>query len=156
MVEELKLLIAAMTAALAIASFVIARRADNRAKKAENIKSLLGEKENVAFAALKVLRDGLPQNKADRSLLISALMQACVFEGSDRARALLYRIIEVHRAKFGVEFDVALAEIEETFKSMEQYDFSETELDLSRGKKRISAVSKVAKYSAVPSLQSQS
>ena len=145
MFEELKLLVAALTAVLAIASFVIARRADRRAKKAEDIASLLGEKENVAFAALKILRDGLPRKEADRSLLISALMQACVFEGSDRARALLYRIIEKHRAEFGREFEFALETIERTFHSMDQYAFSRDELDLSRGQRRICAVRKVVR-----------
>lgn len=145
MFEELKLLVAALTAVLAIASFVIARRADRRAKKAENITSLLGEKENVAFAALKILRDGLPRKEADRGLLISALMQACVFEGSDRARALLFRIIEDQRAEFGREFDSALNTIEETFKSMNRYNFSLEELDLSRGQRRICAVAKVVR-----------
>ena len=149
MLEELKLVVATLTAALAIASFAIARRADRRSKKAENITHLLGEKENVAFAALKILRDGLPNNAADRGLLISALMQACVFEGSDRARALLYRIIEKHRDKFAREFRSALETIEETFNSMDQYSFSLEELNLSRGKNRISAISKVVRAAAV-------
>ena len=70
-------------------------------------------------------------------------MQACVFEGSDRARALLYRVIELNRVKYHSEFKDALQAIENTFKSMSGYQFQNEELDLSRGHRRISAVAKV-------------
>src|ERR671919_257578 len=106
--ETVKLVVSVVSVLLAIAAFVIARRADTRAKKAEAIKELLGEKESVAFAALKLLRDGLPSRVADRQLVLPALMQACVFEGSDRARALLYRVIELNRVKFRDELRSAL------------------------------------------------
>ena len=76
-------------------------------------------------------------------MLMSALMQACVFEGSDRARALLYRVIEKNRAQLREEFRDALAAIEETFKNMDTYAFERGELDLSRVRRRIAAVAKV-------------
>lgn len=141
--ESWKLVISIASALVAIASFVIARHADARSKKAESIKSLLGEKESVAFAALKLLRDGLPEKEADRKLVLSALMQACIFEGSDRARALLYRVIELNRVKYRSEFRDALQSIKDTFDSMNGYQFQKDELDLSRGARRISAVDKV-------------
>jgi hypothetical protein len=144
--ETWKLVVSIASALVAIASFVIARRADASAKKAESVKNLLGEKESVAFAALKLLRDGLPDNEADRRLVTSALMQACVFEGSDRARALLYRVIELNRVKYRGEFQDALQKIKDTFNSMETYQFQPDELDLSRGARRISTVERVVNH----------
>lgn len=141
--ETGKLIVSIVTALIAIAAFIISRRADARSKKAETIKNLLAEKESVAFAALKLLRDGLPENPDERQLVLSALMQACVFEGSDRARALLYRVIELNRAKFRSEFQDALQAIQDTFKSMNSYQFQKDELDLGRGQRRISTVAKV-------------
>jgi hypothetical protein len=141
--ESAKLIIAVISAILAVASFIIARRADVRAKKAESIKQLLGERESVAFAALQILRDGLPTESKDRLLVIAALMQACVFEGSDRTRALLYRVIEVNRVKLRDELRSALQVMHDTFNSMDQYQFAEEELDLGRGRRRIAAVAKV-------------
>jgi hypothetical protein len=141
--ETGKLIVSVITVLVSIASFIIARRADTRSKKAENIKNLLGEKESVAFAALKLLSEGLPTNETERKLVISALMQACVFEGSDRARALLYRVIEKNRATHGKEFEDALQSIQNTFNSMDAYKFPKEELDLERGRRRISAVRKV-------------
>jgi hypothetical protein len=143
MEETGKLVVSALTVLISIASFIIARRADVRSKKAEDIKNLLGEKQSVAFAALKLLREGLPANEKERKLVISALMQACVFEGSDRARALLYRVIEKNRATHSKEFEDALESIQNTFASMDTYNFLEEELHLERGKRRISAVRKV-------------
>jgi hypothetical protein len=145
--ETAKLLVAVAAVFISIASFVIAREAEKRSKKAERIKNLLGEKESVAFAALKLLRDGLPENKAERILVVSALMQACIFEGSDRARALLYRVIELNRDKYHVEFVQALNEIQETFDSMNRFQFNKEELDLERGVRRIQTVRRVIRAS---------
>jgi hypothetical protein len=77
--EELKTAIALTALLVSAASFIVAQRAAARAKKAEAIKELLGEKETVAFAALRLLRDGLPGNDAERALVLAAVMQACVF-----------------------------------------------------------------------------
>ena len=141
--EGAKLVVAVLTVAIAIASFIIARRADLRAKEAEDIKSLLGERESVAFAALKLLREGLPAKERDRRLVVAALMQACVFVGSDRARALLYRVIELNRVQFREELRTALRTINETFASMDKYQFEPEVLNLERGRRRIAAVEKV-------------
>lgn len=141
--ETLKTFAAVAAVIVSALSFYIARLADKRAKKAELIKNLLGEKENVGFGALKLLRDGLPKEKKDRDLIISALMQACLFEGSDRARALLYRVIENNKIDYLNELQEALSIINENFKSMEKYGFSTDELDLARGRKRLAVVEKV-------------
>ncbi len=141
--ELAKLVLSIVTVAVAVTSFMIAKRADARAKRAEAIRNLLGEKETVAFAALKLLRDGLPQEQSERNLVLAAILQACVFEASSRARALLYRVIEQNRVKYRAELRAALGAIDETFKSMDGYHFSNAELDLGTGKKRLEAVDRV-------------
>lgn len=141
--EILKTGAAVAAVVISTISFAIARLADKRSKKAELIKNLLGEKENVGFGALKLLRDGLAKNKKQRDLVISALLQACLFESSDRARALLYRVIEQNRNKYPGEFEAGLLTIREHLDSMGRYNFPPEELDLSRGRRRLSTVERV-------------
>jgi hypothetical protein len=141
--EELKTAIALTALLVSAASFIVAQRSAARANKAEAIKELLGEKETVAFAALRLLRDGLPGNGAERALVLAAVMQACVFEGSDRARALLYRVLDENRAKYSKELTAAFRSIKETFASMDKFQFRPEDLDLERGRRRLAAVEKV-------------
>lgn len=70
-----------------------AKKAEKTAAKALDLQRLLGEKEEVAFAALKLLREKLPKNEKERGEIITAIIQACIFERSDRTRAFLYRVI---------------------------------------------------------------
>lgn len=148
--DALRLLVPVLALIVSLASFVVAWMADARSRNAEDVRNLLGEKESVAFGALKLMRDGLPTHPKDRKLLMLALMQACVFEGSDRARALLYRVIQKNRTSYQSELDQALRDVEETFGSMERYEFREDELDLSRGQRRVAAVRKVLATAAIP------
>lgn len=141
--ETAKLVIAIIALLISIASFFISRQADSRSRKAEAIKNLLGEKETVAFAALKLLREGLPKNREERLLLIDAMLQACVFERSDRARALLYKVIQINRQKYLKEFRDSLDLIQKIFNSMGEYGFDKAELNLERGQRRINTVKKV-------------
>ena len=117
--------------------------AELRASKAEDIQHLLGEKETVGFAAFKILGTGLPQKSEDRAPLISAIMNACLFEKSDRARALLYYILEFNRAKYIDEFKKEFKKIEEIMNSMKEYKFEEKELDLSSSEIRLKAVNAI-------------
>ncbi|MFC8350046.1 hypothetical protein [Streptomyces sp. NPDC057280] len=141
--ELAKALVGALALVISIVSLVLARLADIRSRKAEVIRNLLGEKETVAFGALKLLRDGLPPKRSDRDLVIDAVMQACVFESSDRARALLYRAIELNREQHEPEFLDAFHRVEKSFKAMDVYGFSVAELDLKNGHTRLGAVGKV-------------
>ena len=141
--EEVMKVIPLIAFLLSLASFFIAQRSAIKAKRAEAISHLLGEKETVAYAALKLLRDGLPSDQNERKLVIAALLQACVFEGSDRARALLYRVIELNRKSHSDDIRQALDFIAKTFESMRQYEFSKDELDLSRGQRRLANVERV-------------
>jgi hypothetical protein len=141
--EITKLAVSVAAFVLSFAAFALAQRSSARAKRAEAITHLLGEKESVAFAALKLLRDGLPADAKHRQLVLAALLQACVFEGSDRARALLYRVIELNRGSHRTEFQQALKNIKDTFTGMRSYSFKPEELDLTRGHRRLSVVETV-------------
>jgi hypothetical protein len=136
------LIVSIVAAAVAGVSFFLAQLADVRSRKAETIRNLLGEKETVAFGALKLMRDGLPNNDKERRLIVDSVIQACLLEGSDRARALLYRVIETNPQRHS-EFIRSLRSLEDTFSSMSQYSFTKEDLDLSRGERRIKAVRKV-------------
>ena len=107
------------------------------------ITHLLGSKETVGFAALKLLRDGLPKPKDDRALLLASLVQACVFSGSDRARALLYRVVELNRTAHASELVAAADALSQTFEGMQRYDFDPEDLDLERGRRRLAGLLKV-------------
>jgi hypothetical protein len=143
--EEAKLILSATAIVIALASFLFAQRTAARAKKAEAIRNLLGEKETVAYAALRLLREGSPKDPDERQLVFDALAQACVFEGSDRARALLYRVIEQNRQAHSAEIAKAVAVIEDTFASMDAYAFKDDELDLGRGRRRLTGLKRVLK-----------
>jgi hypothetical protein len=143
-INIIKAIIATVAVGLSIASFAVAQRSAAKAKKKETVVSLLGEKESVAYAALKLLRDGLPSEKKERDGVIDGIVQACVFEGSDRARALLYRVIEVN-LEHKADFKRAACSVDSTFKSMDVYGFSKEDLDLDRGKRRLATLFKVIK-----------
>lgn len=58
----------------------------DEARKAEMLTALQGDKEEVAFAALRLSKTGLPsEDREYRAEVILALVQAAVFEGSDVA-----------------------------------------------------------------------
>ena len=142
--DDYKLLIAATALILSAVSFFFSRKAESNARKASNINHLLGDKETVAHAALKIYRNGLPKSQKDRGKVIDALIQACVFEHSDRARALLYVVIENNMVKFRSEMESVLTEIEKRFNELDQkYDFDPNELNLDRAKRRIKTVRKI-------------
>lgn len=143
LMELVKIATAIIAAVISVISFFIARMSNRRSKKAEDIKTLLGDKENVAFGALKLLRDRLPKSKKDRELVISALLQACLLEGSDRARALIYRVIDNNKDKYQKELQAGFNSLSENYNSMEKYKFTTEELDLSRARRRLAAIQKI-------------
>jgi hypothetical protein len=141
--DDMKLIISIFAVVVSGLSFIFAWRTDARSKKAEAIKNLLGQKESVAYAALKLLREGLPKDSANRRLVLSALMQASVFEASDRARSLVYRVVQLNRVQFRSELRDALMAIKDTFESMKGYGLTQQELDLGRGYRRIGSIEKI-------------
>ena len=141
--EEIKLVVSIAAVILSLASFGIAQHTAAKAKKKETLTHLLGDKETVSYAALKLLRDGLPTGNKDRALVISALFQACILEGSDRARALLYSVIEQNLPKYRNEMQKALTATATTYDSMAKYQFTKDELDLKNGRLRLATATKV-------------
>ena len=141
----------AIIAAAAVAAFLLSlyalwmskrqqQESEERARKAEDITRLLGENETVAFAALKLQKEGLQPEAKDRELLLRAMVTACVFTSSDRARALLYDVIERYRCQYHTEIRDALANVRRTFEEAESYNFPEPQdpckkdkLDLCKG-----------------------
>ena len=66
------------------------RAAEERVRKLENVRELLGEKETVAYAALLIGRDGLTDDPTERKLVLDALLLAGLLKGSDRAQAMVF------------------------------------------------------------------
>src|SRR5215212_8069639 len=107
------------------------------------IQALQGEKESIGFTALRLSREGLPQDELFRSRVIEALVQAAVFSGSDRARAMVYSVLRDNYHDYKPEIDRAIASVEGKFKQFEKYQLDPKELDLERGNRRLRALSKV-------------
>jgi hypothetical protein len=76
-------------------------------------------------------------------------MSACMFERSDRARALLYSVIEKYRdTPFTHEFRREFDKLKATIDSMKKYDFEEEQFKPGSAKTRLGAVEKVLNYGA--------
>jgi hypothetical protein len=159
-----QVLVSILALIVSVGSFSFAWISSLRAARTEEIKNLLGEKETVGFGALKLWRDGLPgesenvgrnrpkllrerrklREDRQRELIIRALMAACLFEGSDRARALLFKVIEKYRdSRFKDEFHRQYAEFKKTIDSMKTYGFNPKEFDPTSAENRLNAVKKV-------------
>ena len=136
--------IAGMAFGISFSTFAIAEWRNRRARRAERIKNLLGDRSTIAYAALRILDEGLPQNEKERTPIIEAIIHACTFEHSDRARALLYQVI-VRNTHYRKEFDAALQKVAATFGDMSTFGFDPGELNLVRGLRRISAITKAIK-----------
>lgn len=109
------------------------------------IQALQGEKESVGFTALRLSREGLPQDDVFRNQIIEALVQAAVFSGSDRARAIVYSVLKDNYHDYQPEIDRAITSVEGKFKQFEKYQLDSKELDLERGNRRLRALNKILK-----------
>jgi hypothetical protein len=107
------------------------------------IQALQGEKESIGFTALRLSREGVPQEDLFRNEVITALVQAAVFSGSDRARAMVYSVLRDNYHAYQSEIDRAIASVEDKFKQFEKYDLDAKELDLERGNRRLRALKTV-------------
>lgn len=147
--------------AVAVAALLFGYLAQRRANQVEDIRDLLGDKETVAFAALKLRATGLPKNPRRRKLTLEAMMAACVFTTSDRARALLYDVIDRHRDDYRNDIRLALTTIQQTFGLAQTYNFPhpanpDDTFDLSRGMHRIQLLEVVLQGDRTPTAASQS
>ena len=84
-------------------------------------------------------------DEARRELVIRALLAACLFESSDRARVLLLRVIAKYRGTvYGPEFEKQYADFRSTVDSMSRdYGLCKNEFDPSSANSHLEAVRKV-------------
>jgi hypothetical protein len=130
-----------VSAASAARTFVNERRL----RHAEDIRNLLGDKETVTYGALKVIDDGLPGRRRSRrrSGLIQALMQAGLLEGSDRARAMVFRAIQLAQTEHNEEVCATYKRMKAHFDAIKPLGFAKKELNFKKTDRRLGAVSKL-------------
>jgi len=139
--DNIENILTGLAVIVAIWSIIISLQVNARSKRAEKVNELLGEKESVAFAAMKLINGNkLPEDEIDRKMMISAIMNACLFERSDRARTLLYYVIELNRGKYLHEFKAGFETISKVINSMKEYQFEKKVLDLSSAENRLEGV----------------
>lgn len=138
---KLETVFAGISVIFAAYAIYTAKIAEKKAELSETIKNFLGEKEAVAHAAMQYLREKeLPQEPHKRKVVIEALMTVCLFEKSDRARALCFMVIEKNKAKYKAEFESAYAALDETRKNLESYGFEKEELDFTSTHAKLRAI----------------
>jgi hypothetical protein len=139
--DQAKATIIAAVIAL-IVSLIVNIYHEYQIKKREDLSYLLGAKETVAYAALKLHQKGLPdipwyfrgylrkRRIEDRKLMSDAILQACIMEGSDRARATLYYFVE----KYSNDEDIkdSFKNIKNIYEVKERYHLSMHQLHLKR------------------------
>jgi hypothetical protein len=157
--------IAAIALAFAVISFGITVMLDRRTKRAEQrmeeeklklhqiareqaakaaiLQALQGEKESVGFTAMHFARVGLPDAEHERAQIITSLVQAAVFSGSDRARAMIYHVLRTAGADQRREVSNAVRNLDRLFVEAADWGLDPKELDLERGIRRIAALKKV-------------
>lgn len=127
-----------------------------RARRLEDIRDLLGEKETVAYAAARLLREpkighrkGIARVAGaapdavrwlfrrwprDFTPLFDAIICACVFESSDRARALLYDVLSENLDEHEQAIWAAYNRIDTVFRKTERYNLGAITLTKANGK----------------------
>ena len=144
--------------AFAIISFAISLMVTLRAKKNERklmkiakeeaakaalIQALQGEKESIGFTALRLSKEGLPQDEPYRSQILLSLVQAAIFSSSDRARAMIYSVLRDNYRDYEREISDTITSVENMFKQFELFHLNKDELDLERGNRRLRALKTV-------------
>jgi hypothetical protein len=119
------------------------RIAREQAEKAAVLQALQGEKESVGFTAMHFARVGLPAAQPERAQIVTSLVQAAVFSGSDRARAMIYHVLRSAGAGQQNEVADAVQEMDRLFAEAGCWGLDPRELDVERGLRRIAALKKV-------------
>jgi len=117
--------------------------AREQAHKAAVLQSLQGEKESVGFTAMHFARIGLPALQDERAQIITSLVQAAVFSGSDRARAMIYHVLRSVAVDQRPDVVDAVRNLDSLFSEAGNWGLDPKELDLERGRRRITALKKV-------------
>jgi hypothetical protein len=114
------------------------------ARNMELLRSLQGEKESVAYTALQFLRGGLPKNDSQyKNQVIESLVLGAVFQGSDRARAMIFSVLMDGVEKNKEAIEAAINLVEAKFEQFDDFQLSQMELDLSKARVRLGALKKV-------------
>ncbi len=143
------LVLAIATVLIAVGSLALALVVDRRTARASRIAQLLGEKETVAFGASRLMIEGFPREGRHRHELVLAVLHACLFEGSDRARGMLLAAVESHR-KGVPDLVTELDRLRDTYRGMEHFDLDRKELDLTSARLRLLAIRKVLDPAVAP------
>ena len=144
--DEIRTAATAIGVLIAVASFFIARHAERVATKKASLAHLLGSKETVAFAALKLSQKGLPSNIEERTTILQLVMQAIIYESSDRTRAILLSTLSSHWNEYASDIKAAHQFVLQKFQSIEKYEYSTKELNFERAFKRLNLVQKLISY----------
>ena len=75
--------------------------------------------------------------------MLDTILMASVMEGSDRARAILYSVVEDNNNDEAIKESYKM--IDEIYKIKENYDFDKEQLDLDKVSKRIKAIDNIIK-----------
>jgi len=140
--EFLKALGPTLTAIIAAFLFFYNLRKDKKAEKVEELNKFLGGKEPVSNAAFKILREGFEGSDREIKEQVYMVIQGCIFEGSNRARAILYHVVIKHKnGKYAAYFKEAYDLVMETSKVLN--DINSDELDRKNFDLRVSALEKL-------------
>ena len=147
-VELLKANGPTITAIIAEVLFFYNREKDKKGQKMQDLNNFLGNKEPVAFAAFKILREkGFKGSEEEKKEQIYTVIQGCLFEGSDRARAILYHVVNKYKdeKEYASHFNEAFNHLIETSKEIYEWKLSENELDCKNFSARMSVLRKIFK-----------
>jgi hypothetical protein len=111
-----------------------------RAQQLEDVRALLGEKETVGFAAVQLGQRGLPSKEQQRRLVLDAIMQACLFASSDRARVLLYWVMKENLRSHDQEVKVAFRRIDDIWQLVKGYQIDPKQFDMASGDRRLDEI----------------
>jgi hypothetical protein len=132
--------------------------AESRQRQAERdaesrqllIQALQGEKESIGFTAMSLSMEGLPQDGPYRGQILVSLVQAAIFSGSDRARAMVYSVLWDSYPKYGPEIDKVISSLDKMFKQIGEFPLEKKELDLGTFELRLGTLRKILKEPRVP------
>lgn len=111
------------------------------------IQALLGEKESIGFTTLILSTEGLPQDVPYRGQILTSLVQAAFFSGSDRARGMVYSVLFNNYPTYKFEIDKIISSLDKMFDQMKGFPLNQEELDRKSFELRLEALKKVLKES---------
>ena len=116
----------------------------------EELSSLRGTKEDVSAIAFRFLREGLPSDVHHKKEAISALVQAAIFEGSDRARGIVYGAIRKCYSENKDAIEALVSEIQNNMDRIDKIGLACAEYDPKSGRIRMSALRKILDDASAP------